>query len=142
MKQKAVRLLLGTLLICGLGGCAASQVDEHVSFIFELKVGAMAKSLTNVHYSFGSQIVDRVRPVAAPGLSFEDFSAQMQIPESLDVSWETPDGRKHAVTVPVSGHLGQSIRGKTLLFVLQEDSVEGYITVYTPAGRKVEKQFY
>ena len=142
MPLKLVRALGGLILLSSIGSCSASRLDDRAYFVFELKVGATAESLTNVHYTFGTDIVERVRPVARPGLSFEDFSAQMQIPERLDVSWETPDGKKHAVTVPVRGHLGGPISGKTLLFVLQEDSVEGYITVYTPAGRKVEKQFY
>jgi hypothetical protein len=142
MQQKLVWTLLGAILMSNIGSCSASQVEEHVYFVFELKVGATTDSLSNVRYTFGTEIVDRVRPIARPGLSFEDFSAQMQIPERLDVSWETHDGKKHAVTVPVRGHLGGPITGKTLLFVLQEDSVEGYVTIYTPAGRKVERRFF
>lgn len=142
VRSRFVSLMIGAALMANSVGCAGTRSDAPVYFVFELRAGDTKEPLRNIHYSFGTELVDRMRPVARPGLSFQNFSAQMAVPARFDVTWDTSDGRSHSFSVPVRELITESVRGKTLLFVLQDDSVEGYIAVLTPAGQKIERRFY
>lgn len=140
VREGLLKAIVAVTLMGTTAGCVTAGPNERVYFEFELSVGDT--DLKNVHYTFGDELVNRLRPVALSMLPFQNYTAQMIIPENFDVSWETDDGKHHSVTVPVRSRLHESIYHKTLLFVLQKDSVEAYIAINTPAGQKREKQFY
>ncbi|ANC42913.1 hypothetical protein A6P55_00145 [Pandoraea pnomenusa] len=65
----------------------------------------------------------------------------MHVPEEFEISWETLDGRTHEAKVPVRSRLQGTVENKTIIFVIMQNHIEGYVGVSTPYGQKRER-FY
>lgn len=135
---RAVLLLLAACL--AMSSCAmAAGPDARIRHGLEIEVSASVGRATNIHFTYGDEFIDSVRPAAIAIGPFMTFVSDMRIPETFSVSWDDRDGAHHAATVPVRSRLPGSIENKTLVFVIMPDHVEGYVGVETPRGQQRER---
>jgi hypothetical protein len=119
----------------------AAGPDAKVRYGLEIEVDKSIGKAVNIRYTYGDEFVNQARPSAIAIGAFVSYIAPMRIPENLEISWETPDGKRHEESVPVRSRLTSSVEGKTIVFVIMQDHIEGYIGVWTPYGQKRER-FY
>lgn len=122
-------------------GCAAAGPNAKVRHELQIEVDKSVGRAVNIRYTYGDEIVNQTRPAAIPIGAFENYTAPMHIPDEFEISWETQDGKKHEAKVPVRSRLPGSVENKTVLFVIMQDHIEGYVAIYTPYGQKRER-FY
>ena len=118
-----------------------TETNPRVRHGLEIEVNKSLGKATSIRYTYGVEIVDQVRPVAIAIGAFTTYVASMHVPEDFRISWETADGGKHEAKVPVRSAIPGSLANKTIVFVLMQDHVQGYIGVSTPYGQKRER-FY
>lgn len=66
----------------------------------------------------------------------------MSIPDEFEISWETQEGKRYEFKVPVRSKVPSDIKGKTVLFVIMQDSVEGYVVTHLPNFQDKRERFY
>lgn len=133
--------LLGMGLMSVLDGCSAAGPSAKVYHGLEIEVNKSVGHANNIRYTYGDEFINYTKPSAGSIAAFSSYTAPMHVPEEFEISWETPDGKKHEVKVPVRSRLSGSVENKTIVFVIMQDHVEGYLAVSTPYGQKRER-FY
>jgi hypothetical protein len=134
-------VIVAVATVGSVAGCAIPVGDAKVRHTFEIEVGKTLGKAKNIHYTYGSEFVDEIKPSAIAIGPFISFTASMQVPEFFVVSWNAADGAKHEAKVPVRGKLSGSMEHKSIVFVIMPDWVEGYVGISTPSGEKRER-FY
>lgn len=66
----------------------------------------------------------------------------MTIPDEFEISWESESGKRHEFKVLVRSRIKADLKGKTILFVIKEESVEGYVATRLPNFRDQLDRFY
>jgi len=140
-RRKFVMSLLGMWLVGVYAGCTAVGPNEKVRHGLEIEVDKSVGRAVNIRYTYGDEFVNSTKPSAIAIGPMFTYIAPMRIPEEFEISWETQDGKQHEATVPVRGRLPGSVENKTVLFVIMQDHIEGYVSVSTPYGPKRER-FY
>lgn len=123
-----------------LEGCAAGS-NEKIRHGLQIELDKSVGRADNIHYTYGNEFVNATKPSAGSIAPLFVYIAPMHVPEEFEINWETQDGKKHAAKVPVRSRIPGSVENKTLVFVIMQDSVEGYVAVSTPFGQKRER-FY
>lgn len=144
MKQNRRQIMFGLLgvgMMSVLSGCAAAGANAKVRHGLEIEVDKSVGEAKNIRYTYGDELVDQKRPSAIAIGAFMAYISPMHIPEQFAISWETLDGKQHEAKIPVRSRLHSSIKNKTIVFVIMQDHVEGYIGISTPYGQKRER-FY
>lgn len=139
-RRRMVMGLLGAGLMSVLEGCAAGP-NAKVRHGLQIEVHKSVGRADNIRYTYGDEFVDATKPSAGSIGPMFVYIAPMHIPEEFAITWETPDGKKHEAKVPVYSRLPDSVRNKSVIFVIMQDHVEGYVGVDTPYGQKRER-FY
>lgn len=124
-----------------LDGCAAAEPNAKVRHGLEIEVDKSVGRAVNIRYTYGDEFVNETKPSARAIGPMFSYVAPMHIPEEFEISWETQDGKKHTAKVPVRSRLPGSVADKTVLFVIMQDHIEGYVAISTPYGQKRER-FY
>lgn len=140
-RRRMMLELLGGILMSVLNGCAAAEQDVKVYYGLQIEVHRSVGRANNIRYTYGDEFVNITVPSAGSIAAFESYTAPMHIPEEFEISWETPDRKKHEAKVPVRNRLKGSVENKMIVFVIMFDHVEGYIGISTPHGQKRER-FY
>ncbi len=91
MRTASGATVIAAILVGATASCAAASPDTRVYFIVELKVGSTRESLKNIHYTFGDELLNRIRPSAIPGSPFENYSAPPRWPQVWEVGWPPGD---------------------------------------------------
>ena len=126
------------LVMVTLTACAAPNPLEPVRHGFELGVDKSAGKVSKLHYHYGV-IENEVPSKSFPWRMVE--IEDMTIPEYFEASWESENGVKHEVKVPVRGHLPSSVKNNNVRFVIMQDTVEAYLVHSTDFGED-KKRFY
>jgi hypothetical protein len=142
-RRRMVMCLLGAGLMSVLDGCAAAAAGSNakVRHKLEIEVDKSVGRAINIRYTYGDELVDQTRPMAIAIGAFTSYIAAMHIPEEFAISWETVEGKKHGVKVPVRSRLPGSVENKSVIFVIMQDHVECYVGLDTPYGQKRDR-FY
>ena len=133
--------LVGAGLMRVLDGCAAAGPNAKVYHGLQIEVDKSVGRAVNIRYTYGDEFVNETKPSARAIGPMFSYDAPMHIPEQFEISWETQDGKKHEAKVPVRSRLPGSVENKTVLFVIMQNHIEGYVTTPTPSGQKRER-FY
>jgi hypothetical protein len=119
----------------------ATGADERVYYTLDMLVDKSIDYAKHIRFRYG-ELGEHEKPVAKPnGVSIISMGLEMNIPEDFEISWETPDGKGHHKVVPVRGRIKNSVKGKSILFLILYDDVQGYISTNTPTG-EVRERFY
>ncbi len=133
-------LVMGVVLMTTLGSCAAGPNDR-VYYTFDLLVDKSLDYAKHIRYRYG-ELGEHEKPIAkSNGVSIINMGLEMTVPEDFEISWETPDGKQHHALVPVRSRIKGSVKGKTVLFLILHDEVQGYISTSTPTG-EMRERFY
>jgi hypothetical protein len=100
--------------------------SEKVYHGYAIEVGDGVPAVTNIKYRYGVLRWEEAR-IAAPPAPFTTVRAPMTIPEEFLISWDTKDGKHYDVKVPVRSKVPADIKGKTILFVIMQDHIEGFV---------------
>jgi len=131
--------LLGAGLMSVLDGCAATGSNAKIRHGLEIEVDKSVGRVVNIRYTYGNEFVNATKPSAGSIGPMFVYIAPMTIPEEFEIHWETQDGKKHDAKVPVRSRLPGSVENKSIVFVIMQDHVEGYVAVSTPFGQKRER---
>lgn len=140
-RRPILLVLVCVALMSVLDGCAAVGPNVKVRHGLEIEVDKSVGRVVNIRYTYGDEFVNETKPSARAIGSMFSYVAPMYIPERFEISWETQDGKKHEAKVPVRSRLPGSMENKTVLFVIMQDHIEGYVAISTPSGQKRER-FY
>lgn len=124
-----------------LEGCAAAGPNAKVYHSLQVEVHKSVGRAKNIRFTYGDEFVNETVPSAGSIAAFENYTAPMHVPEEFEISWETLDGRTHEAKVPVRSRLQGTVENKTIIFVIMQNHIEGYVGVSTPYGQKRER-FY
>lgn len=132
---------VGVGLMNTLNGCAAAEPDTKVRHTLRIEVHKSVGGAKNILFTYGDEIVALKRPSAIAAVPFLSYTSSMKVPEEFEISWETPDGKKHEAKVPVRSQIKRSVKNKAIVFVIMQDHVEGYIDLSMSYGGEMER-FY
>lgn len=125
-----------------VSGCATAGAEDRIYHTLQIEVDKSVGLATNIRYTYGTELVDQyITERGWIGGPFENYTAPMLIPEKFNISWETLDGKKHEENIPLLSKLPGSVKNKTILFVIMNDHVEGFIAISTPYGPQ-KTRFY
>lgn len=127
-------------LIASMTACATRDI-ERTYHRFSIEVGSNVSRVKNLRYLYG-EIGWMNKPTAAPPGPIDSVAGVMLVPEEFEVSWESESGQSYAFMVPVRNNLPDSIKGKTIHFVIMSDRVEGYILTYADLKVSSRTRFY
>ena len=116
--------------MASVGTCLAVETVR-VYHRFAIEVGRGMKPVRNLRYLYGD-LGWRMKPIAEPLGALSSLSGVMLVPDEFEISWETEVGQQYEFKIPVRASLPSSAKGKTVLFVIMADKVEGYLG--TPVG--------
>jgi hypothetical protein len=139
-RRRIAIVLFGSGLMSALEGCAAGP-NERVRHGLQIELGEGVGRINNIRYTYGDEFVNERKASASSPIPWFIHIAPMILPEEFLISWEAQGGEKHAAKIPVRSRLSSSIENKIIVFVVMQDTVEGYIAVSTPFGQKRERFF-
>jgi hypothetical protein len=139
---RGIAALTGGIIMTGTSGCAmAGTSTEKVDHELALEVGKGVPKVANIRYRYG-ELGWRERAVMAFPGSGSRVSSTMVVPDDFEISWETQEGKRYDFKVPVRSKLPSGIKGKTVLFVIMQDHVEGYVVTPLPNFQEKRERFY
>lgn len=139
---RGVAALTGSVLMANTSGCAmAGTSTEKIYHAFAIEVGKGVPKVKNVRYLYGDLGWRESAVMAFPG-SGSIIRSQMIIPDNFEISWETQEGKRYEFKVPVRSKVPSDIKGKSVLFVIMQDHVEGFVVTPLPNFQEKREQFY
>ena len=139
---RGLAAITGCVLMVNINGCAMAETgDEKVYHGFSIRVGIGAPEARNIRYRYGD-LGWRDAIVSAPPAGIETVRTPMVVPNDFEISWETPEGNHYEFKVPVRSKISSDIKGKTVLFEIMKDHVEGYLVTPLPNFQDKSERFY
>lgn len=134
--------LVGGFFIMGLSGCAMAEGSGNkLRHGFSIAVGKNQPTVKNVRYLYGDLGWREIKVAAPPG-ALSTLVATMTIPDDFAISWDTQTGQHYDFKIPVRSKMPADIKGKTILFVIMQDHVEGFVVTDLPNFKESRERFY
>jgi hypothetical protein len=139
---RSILALAGGIFIVNTSGCAMAEGSaEKIYHGFAIEVGDGLPAVKNVRYLYGDLGWREIKIAAPPG-ALSTLFLSMTIPEECQIYWETQEGKQYEFKVPVRSKVRSSIKGKTALFIIMHDHVEGYVSTSLPNFQEKRERFY
>lgn len=131
--------LIGAIVVCASQFSLADDY-KRVYHGLDVSVGKGAPIAKSIRYRYG-ELGWRERGAAVAGVGDLVRSA-MIVPEEFEISWESESGKRYEFKVPVRSRIGTNIRGKTVVFLIKDDSLEAYLATPLPNYQDRLERFY
>lgn len=133
-------LMLGGVVIDAIGSVTA-HADDKERHNFGIEVDKSAGTVSNVHYLYG-ELGWRERAAASPGGAFATVGYVATLPDEFEISWYTKSNIYYHFKIPVRAQIKAEIKDKTVLFVIMDDHVEGFIVTHLQNYHSERERFY